>query len=106
MLLGRPMRRWRPATLPALLLVASCGGMRLEDRTTAPLLPAAALELVADLAFPPGNIAVSRTGRVFFSFHPGGDPPIAVAELVGGKPFPYPDQAFQARYQSDRKSVV
>ena len=100
MLVGRPMRRWRPATLPALLLVSACGGVRLEDRTTAPVLPAAALEVVADLDYPPGNIAVSRTGRVFFSFHPGGDPPIAVAELVGGKPFPYPDQAFQARYQS------
>ena len=100
MLVGRPMRRWRPATLPALLLVSACGGVRLEDRTTAPVLPAAALEVVADLDYPPGNIAVSRTGRVFFSFHPGGDPPIAVAELVGGKPVPYPDQAFQARYQS------
>ncbi len=100
MLVGRPMRRWRPATLPALLLVSACGGVRLEDRTTAPVLPAAALEVVADLDYPPGNIAVSRTGRVFFSFHPGGDPPIAVAELVGGKPIPYPDQASQARYQS------
>ena len=100
MLLAPPMRRWRRATLPAVLLAASCGGERLEDRTTTPLLPASALELVVDLDHPPGNIAVSRTGRVFFTFHPGGDPPMAVAELVGGKPTPYPNVAFQERYQS------
>jgi sugar lactone lactonase YvrE len=71
------------------------GGQRLEDRTTVPLLPASALELVAALDYPPGNIAVSRTGRVFFSFHPNGNPPVQVAELVDGKPLPYPNTAFQ-----------
>ena len=61
--------------------------MRLEDRTTAPALPAAALEVVADLDYPPGNIAVSPTGRVFFTLHPSGDPPIKLVELVGGAIF-------------------
>jgi len=89
---GRAMRR--PAFVTLLLLTA-CGGVRLEDRTTAPALPVSALEVVADLDYPPGNIAVSSTGRVFFTLHPNGDPPIKLVELVGGKPVPYPDEASQ-----------
>jgi len=77
------------------LLVAGCSSVRLEDRTTAPALPASALELVGDLDYPPGNIAVSAEGRVFLTLHPSGAPPIKVAELVGGKPVPYPDARFQ-----------
>ena len=69
--------------------------MRLEDRTTAPELPSSALEIVAALDHPPGNVAVSRTGRVFLTLHPQGDPPVHVVELVDGKPVPYPDEAFQ-----------
>src|SRR5262249_62270194 len=76
------------------------GGGRSAVRPTAPALPGSARELVAALDHPPGNIAVPRPGRVFFTFHPGGEPPMAVAELIGGKPSPYPDAAFQERYQS------
>jgi sugar lactone lactonase YvrE len=71
------------------------GGERLEDRTADPVLKDAALEVVADLPLPPGNIAVSQSGRMFFTFHPEANPPIRVAELVGGKPVPYPDEEFQ-----------
>jgi sugar lactone lactonase YvrE len=71
------------------------GGRRLEDRTTSPELPASALEVVANLDSPPGNIAVSSSGRIFFTFHPDGEPAFSVAELVGGRPVPYPDEAFQ-----------
>lgn len=71
------------------------GGVRLEDRTTAPVLPASALEQVAQLDYPPGNIAVSRAGRVFFTLHPDGHPPQQVLELVDGKPVPFPDKDFQ-----------
>src|SRR5437868_7787540 len=71
------------------------GGQQLEDRTGEPKLPASALEVVADLPLPPGNIAVSKTGRVFFTFHPEGSPPIHVAELVNGKPVAYPNEDFQ-----------
>lgn len=35
-----------------------------------PLLPESALEIVAELPVPAGNIAVSQSGRVFFNFHP------------------------------------
>ncbi len=71
------------------------GGARLEDRTTAPQLPATAIEQVAALDYPPGNIAVSATGRIFLTLHPDGKPPIKVAELVDGTPVPFPDEAFQ-----------
>ena len=65
------------------------------NRTTAPSLPGSALEVVVNLDFPPGNIAVSRTGRVFFTLHPDGKPPHKVVELIDGRPTPYPSEAFQ-----------
>jgi sugar lactone lactonase YvrE len=71
------------------------GGKRLEDRTSAPTLPPAALEAVVDLDYPPGNVAVSADGRVFFTLHPDGRPPVKVLELIDGKPTPYPGEAFQ-----------
>ncbi len=77
------------------LWLAFGGGKALEDRTGDPALPGSALEVVADLDLPPGNLAVSKTGRVFFTFHPEGSPEILLAELVSGKPVPYPDEAFQ-----------
>src|SRR5690242_5077379 len=93
----------RRAWIALAALVAACGlvgGRRLEDRTTAPRLPASALELVADVEYPPGNIAVSRTGRVFFTFHPTGSPPLKLVELVDGRPVPYPDAATQASLET------
>ncbi|TMA55602.1 MAG: hypothetical protein E6J75_11550 [Deltaproteobacteria bacterium] len=71
------------------------GGRRLDDRTTAPELPSSALEVVADLDYPPGNIAVSRSGRIFLTLHPDGDPPLQLAELVNGRPVPFPNAEFQ-----------
>jgi sugar lactone lactonase YvrE len=68
------------------------GGEHFEDRTTDPELSASTLEVVANLDWPPGNIAVSEEGRVFFSFHPEAGPPVQVAELVSGEPVPYPAQ--------------
>ena len=60
--------------LLALLRYTLGGGERLEDRTGEPVLKEAALEVVADLPLPPGNIAVSKSGRVFFTFHPEDHP--------------------------------
>lgn len=71
------------------------GGVRLEDRTGTPKLPGSILEKVVDLDFPPGNIAVAPSGRVFFTLHPDGRPPVKVVELVDGRPVPYPDEGFQ-----------
>lgn len=66
------------------------GGADFPDRSGAPLVGAETLELVADLAYPPGNITVSASGRVFATFHPEGSPPIQVFEIVDGKPMAYP----------------
>jgi len=71
------------------------GGTRLPDRTSAPALASSALEVVANLDYPPGNIAVSKGGRVFFTLHPDGDPPNQLHELVDGKAVPYPNDALQ-----------
>src|SRR5262249_10282282 len=60
------MRGAAPA-LVVLAAVTACRGVRLEDRTTEPRLPGSALEVVATLDWPPGNVAVSRSGRVFLS---------------------------------------
>jgi sugar lactone lactonase YvrE len=75
----------------ALLALVACGGRsRLEDRSTAPIIPATAIEKVVDLDYPPGNIAVSASGRVFFTLHPDGSPPAQVHELRDGHAVPYP----------------
>jgi len=71
------------------------GGLRLEDRSGVPVLPGDALERVADLEYPPGNIAVSAAGRIFFTLHPDADPPAQVLELVDGHGRPYPNRDFQ-----------
>lgn len=78
------------------------GGGDFPDRSGPAELGADALELVADLDFPPGNVAVSAGGRVFATFHPEGSPPLAVFELREGKPQPYPPGGLPGglRYQS------
>ena len=71
------------------------GGDHFPDRSGAPRFPGSALELVADLSEPPGNVAVSADGRLFFSFHPEAGPHVNVAELLDGVPVPYPNAAWQ-----------
>jgi len=67
------------------------------DLTTAAVLLPERLEVVATLNEAPGNIAVSPDGRIFFSFHPEGHPNIRVAELVDGKPRPFPSVELQGK---------
>jgi sugar lactone lactonase YvrE len=78
---------------PALL----AKGRHLEDRTTEPLLSFCEVETIAQLDLPPGNVAVSPEGRVFFTYLPQAKPAVKVAELVHGTVVPFPDQAFQKR---------
>lgn len=87
----------RNAVICCLLLIifTSCSRKHMTDRSTSPLLIADQVETVADLSKPPGNIAVSSTSRIFFTFHPSADPEIKVAELVDGNPVPFPSPAFQ-----------
>lgn len=86
----------------ALLLVLKLryGGGRTDfpDRSGTPLLPASALEVVAELPTPPGNIAVSADGRVFVSLHPEAKPALSLVELVGGRMQPWPSAEAQARF--------
>jgi sugar lactone lactonase YvrE len=71
-------------------------GKRLADRSTEPSMSGEVLETVVDLDYPPGNIAVSEGGRIFFTLHPDGRPPTKVHELVGGEPVPYPNLEYQS----------
>lgn len=72
------------------------GSASFPDRNTAAKLGGTALlEVVANLDLPPGNIAVSPEGRIFFSFHPEAHPSTKIAELVDGKPVPYPSEDYQ-----------
>jgi sugar lactone lactonase YvrE len=81
--------------LAVVIRVRHGGGSYFPNRSGAPLLSGAALETVAELPLPPGNVAVATDGRVFLTFHPEGHPDLKVAELVGGKAVPYPNAAFQ-----------
>ena len=67
--------------------------------TTAPWVESVAIETVAELPLPPGNVTVGPGGRVFFTFHPSAEPQTKVAELLpSGEHAPYPD----ARWQTER----
>jgi len=78
------------------------GGRDFEDRSSSPMLPSSALEIVASLDEPPGNIAVSASGRIFITIHPLSRPATnKVVELIDGKPVPYPDtDAQQTLFQA------
>jgi sugar lactone lactonase YvrE len=61
-----------------------------------------ALEIVANLPEPPGNIAVSDKGRIFFTFHPEGRPSLKVAEWVDGEAKAWPSMSFQTGEGEER----
>jgi sugar lactone lactonase YvrE len=84
--------------LAAVKLRYGMGGEDFPDRSGAAQLPDTELEVVANLPSPPGNIAVSPTGRVFVSLHPEARPNTKVVELVNGVAVPFPDAAFQAQF--------
>ncbi len=65
--------------------------------TGEPLVPSSAIETVVELDAPPGNVTVTADGKVFFTFHPEGEPEIHVAEVTPDGGFePFPDAAWQA----------
>ena len=64
------------------------------DRSTAPMIPASAVEKVAELPEAPGNLAVTSDGRVFFNYHPEARPEMKVAEWVDGQAEPFPHASF------------
>jgi sugar lactone lactonase YvrE len=100
------MRKFLVKSFVVLLLVVAAFLLVLKMRyggpvddfpnmSTKPLLPDTLLQVVATLDEAPGNIAVSESGRVFFNFHPEGQPALKVVEWVNGKAVPFPDDAFQ-----------
>jgi sugar lactone lactonase YvrE len=64
------------------------GGEAFPDRSSDASQPTSALGVVTELDYPPGNIAVSESGRIFFSFHPEGNPEYNLAELIDGEAQP------------------
>lgn len=70
-------------------------GQPFPSRATAPILPDSALQVVARLPEPPGNLAVSKDGRVFFTYHAESQPETKVLELIDGQPVPYPSAEWQ-----------
>jgi len=91
------------------MLRATMGGRGADfpDRTTPPRFGPEAVEVFATLDEPPGNVAVSATGRVFVSIHPESRPPfLRLAEVVDGALVPYPDEAAQAEMSAVLGVVV
>lgn len=90
----------------ALKLRYGGGATDFPDRTGEPQLPESAIEVVAELPTPPGNIAVAADGRVFVTLHPEARPQWNVVELVrtssGSDMQPWPDAAWQDRKQEPR----
>lgn len=87
--------------LAAVVYVRYGGGRPYPDLTTAPQLPASALETVLEFEEPIGNVAVAPDGRVFFTVHPESRP--AVNRLMvwdHGRIRPYPDLAYQKRLRT------
>ena len=99
------IRRWLGRLLGAVgllvvvllvtLRVRYGGGADFPDRTGTPRLRIQALEVVANLSTPPGNVAVSADGRVFASLHPEARPKLKIVEIVQGQMQPFPSEAFQ-----------
>lgn len=71
-------------------------GEAFTSLATKPLWPQDSLKIVATLPEPPGNLAVSKTGRIFCTYHAEGRPEIKVWELVDGKPQPFPSEQWQS----------
>lgn len=101
--LRRTLRRALLALVAALVLalivvkVRYGGGAPYPDVSTSPLV--ANPEVLIELDLPPGNIACSRDGRIFFNTHPFTQShrftDAFLFELVNGEKRPYPDAASQ-----------
>jgi sugar lactone lactonase YvrE len=98
-----PRRTLIAAMAVTVLVVAGCrpDGPSPRTRHDQPLRGGDGLEVVATLGSVLGNIAVSPSGRIFITYHPEGVPAVKVAEILPGDVSrPFPDDAWQARFQS------
>ena len=74
------------------------GGEPYRDLTTTPVLAESSLEEVLSYRLPIGNVAVSGSGRVFFTVHPEARPRgNKLLEFVDGASVPFPDGATQTQ---------
>jgi len=73
------------------------GGDLYPDISTTPLLNSSIVEEVLAYPEPIGNVAVSATGRVFFTVHPESRPQgNKLLEFVDGASVPFPDGGSQS----------
>jgi sugar lactone lactonase YvrE len=83
------------------------GGGLYPDLTDSPQLKASTIEEVLAYPEPIGNVAVSRTGRVFFTVHPESRPKgNKLLEYVNGASVPFPSLAEQAELFDTPLGVV
>jgi sugar lactone lactonase YvrE len=78
------------------------GGSPYPSVATKPLFPANALETVATLDYPPGNVAVSSDGRTFVNYHPFAKAERfgpTLFEVVNGTARPWPSLEAQKDWQ-------
>jgi hypothetical protein len=82
---------------------ASYGGSgdAFTNISTKPLWASDSLQIVATIPEPPGNIAVSKEGRIFCTYHAEGRPDVKVWELVNGKPVAFPNEKWQSSANGD-----
>ena len=86
------------STAIAALWIRHGGGETYPDLTRTPRLAAGALEEVLAYPEPIGNVAVSSTGRIFFTVHPESRPRgNKLLEYVDGASVPYPSLSQQNR---------
>ncbi|MCG8474064.1 MAG: major royal jelly family protein [Cytophagales bacterium] len=89
-------------TVITLFLFLSCGGKKKKDI----LNNFPALEDIASSPRQWTGVGVSKEGRIFVNFPRWSDDvPVSVAEIVGGKPVPYPNAEWN-RYQEDNKHFL
>lgn len=85
-------------TAAAVIWIRHGGGGLYPNLTDTPKLKASALEEVLAYSEPIGNVAVSRSGRVFFTVHPESRPRgNKLLEYVNGASVPYPSLAEQTK---------
>jgi sugar lactone lactonase YvrE len=74
------------------------GGEPYPDLSTAPALTGSLIEEVLSYPEPVGNVAVSESGRIFFTVHPEARPHgNKLLEYVAGASVPFPDGAAQSQ---------
>ncbi|MGJ8667854.1 MAG: SMP-30/gluconolactonase/LRE family protein [Oceanococcus sp.] len=71
------------------------GGSAFPDRSGDALWSESQLEVAANLDYPAGNIAVTPSGRVFFTLHPEARPPVNIVEWRDEKAHAWPSENMQ-----------